>query len=164
MPGTTAGYDPVGIRLDPDLSTEIPLEAWGVTAGWHQCKIRVSVCCAYLISCYRQPWKKPVFENLFIFNTFYLQQEDMVSTARYCTFSHSSTYFHTKDSREWPKESKGFFSPFYIILWCDICVCVSSVCVNICIYVCLSVCLNSVCFPLLSLASIGFCAAFVNMP
>lgn len=33
MPGTTAGYDPVGIRLDPDLSPEIPLEARGVTAG-----------------------------------------------------------------------------------------------------------------------------------
>jgi len=39
--------------------------------------------------------KKMVFEILFIFNTFDLQQEDTVSTSRYCSFSCCSAYFHT---------------------------------------------------------------------
>lgn len=33
MPGTTAGADPLGIGLEPDLSTEIPSEAREVTPG-----------------------------------------------------------------------------------------------------------------------------------
>lgn len=142
-------------QSDPDLSTEIPPEPQGVLAAWQQHKTRVCVCSAYLMSC----WKKKKNWSLSIFfNTSYLQQEDTGSTPRYCSFSWSSTYIHTKIHENVLEREKWFHSFLYnFVVW------YMNVCADICTYVCTSVCLNKRGLLFCPLTSINCCAAFVSV-